>query len=89
MRSEEAANGVLNLISWPMMLLSGVWFSLEGTHPLVQKLALVLPLTHVVDAARAVMLEGAGLPQIAPHLLALCGFTLIFIFIGSRTFRWE
>ncbi|MGD8587568.1 MAG: ABC transporter permease [Chromatiales bacterium] len=89
MRSEEAANGVLNLISWPMMLLSGVWFSLEGTSPLVQKLALLLPLTHMIDAARAVMLEGAGLSQVAPHLLALCGFTLVFIFIGSRTFRWE
>jgi ABC-type multidrug transport system permease subunit len=89
MRSEEAANGVLNLISWPMMLLSGVWFSLEGANPLVQKLALALPLTHMIDAARAVMLEGAGLVQVAPQLLTLCGFTLVFIFIGSKTFRWE
>ncbi|MGZ5228392.1 MAG: ABC transporter permease, partial [Burkholderiales bacterium] len=30
--SEEFAGGVLNLITWPMMFLSGVWFSLEGAH---------------------------------------------------------
>jgi len=43
--SEEVANGLLNLFSWPMMFLSGVWFSLEGAHPLMQKFALLLPQT--------------------------------------------
>ena len=28
--SEELAGGLLNLATWPMMLLSGVWFSLES-----------------------------------------------------------
>jgi ABC-type multidrug transport system permease subunit len=89
MTSEEAANGLLNLISWPMMLLSGVWFSLEGSHPLVQNLALALPLTHMVDAARAVMIEGAGLQDVAFPLFALFLFTLCFVTIGSKSFRWE
>jgi len=87
--SEEAANGLLNLLSWPMMLLSGVWFSLEGSHSLVQNLALALPLTHMISAARAVMLEGAGLSDVAGQLLVLCLFTLAFVTIGSKTFRWE
>ncbi|MEL0586512.1 MAG: ABC transporter permease [Candidatus Thiodiazotropha sp. (ex. Lucinoma kazani)] len=87
--SEEAANGLLNLISWPMMLLSGVWFSLEGSHPLVQNLALALPLTHMVDAARVVMIEGAGLADVTDQLFTLCLFTLCFVSIGSKTFRWE
>ncbi|MET0071445.1 MAG: ABC transporter permease [Candidatus Thiodiazotropha sp.] len=87
--SEEAANGLLNLMSWPMMLLSGVWFSLEGSHPLVQKLSLALPLTHMVDAARVVMIEGAGFTEVASQLLILTLFTLCFVSIGSKTFRWE
>ena len=36
--SEELAGGLLNMISWPMMILSGVWFSLEGAGPAVQGL---------------------------------------------------
>lgn len=87
--SEEAANGVLNLISWPMMLLSGVWFSLEGSHPLVQQLALALPLTHMVSAARAVMIEGAGLAQVASQLVLLSVFSVVFIYLGAKSFRWE
>ncbi|MBW9264933.1 MAG: ABC transporter permease [Candidatus Thiodiazotropha sp. (ex. Lucinisca nassula)] len=87
--SEEAANGLLNLMSWPMMLLSGVWFSLEGSHPFVQNLALALPLTHMVDAARVVMIEGAGFMDVASQLFILTLFTLCFVIIGSKTFRWE
>ena len=87
--SEEAANGLLNLLSWPMMLLSGVWFSLEGSQPFVQKLALLFPLTHMISAARAVMIEGAGFTDVAGRLLVLALFSVIFVIIGSLTFRWE
>jgi ABC-2 type transport system permease protein len=87
--SEELAGGILNLITWPMMLLSGVWFSLEGTNPIVQKIARFLPLTHIVDAARAIMTDGAGLVAIAPQLTALSVMAAVFLLIGSFIFRWE
>ena len=89
LKSEELAGGILNLLTWPMMLLSGVWFSLEGTNPVVQKIAQFLPLTHLVDGARAIMTEGAGLMDIAPHLAVLALMTAVFLSIGSFIFRWE
>lgn len=88
-RSEETAGGLLNLLSWPMMFLSGVWFSLEGTNPLMQKFAQVLPLTHVTAAARAIMLDGASLAAVSPHLLVLAVQTVVFLVIGAWLFRWE
>lgn len=87
--SEELAGGILNLLTWPMMLLSGVWFSLEGTNPVVRKIAQVLPLTHLVDGARAIMTEGAGLADIVPHLLVLALMSAVFLSLGSLIFRWE
>jgi len=87
--SEEVANGVLNLLSWPMMFLSGVWFSLEGAHPWMQKFALLLPLTHVTDAAREIMIDGAGLVQIADHLLVLGVSSVVLLLIGAWIFQWE
>ena len=87
--SEEVANGILNLFSWPMMFLSGIWFSLEGAHPWMQKFALLLPLTHVTDAAREIMIDGAGIAQIADHLLILGVSSLVLLAIGARIFRWE
>lgn len=87
--SEEFAGGILNLVSWPMMLLSGVWFSLEGSEPWVLAAAQLLPVTHIVDAARAVMNDGAGLTDIAYHLLALLAMSLVCVMLGARLFRWD
>ncbi len=89
MSSEEAANGVLNLITIPMMILSGVWFSLDGSSPIVQKLSLLLPLTHFNNAARAIMLDGAGLVDISGNLLTLLGMSIVCMLIAAYLFRWE
>jgi ABC-type multidrug transport system permease subunit len=86
--SEELAGGLLNMISWPMMILSGVWFSLEGAGPAVQGLAKVFPLTHVLDSARAVMLDGATLFDIAPSMIMLTLLSLVFLALGAYYFRW-
>jgi ABC-2 type transport system permease protein len=89
MANEEAANGLLNLMSWPMMLLSGVWFSLEGSPELVRQFAQLLPLTHVIEAARSIMIDGAGLTDISDNLLILLSMSILFLLIGARSFRWE
>lgn len=88
-RSEELAGGVLNMLSWPMMFLSGVWFSLEGAPRGLRLFADMMPLTHLIDAARAVMTEGATLSQVAPHLYVLGGMTALFLAVGAYTFRWD
>lgn len=87
--SEETAGGLLNLISWPMMFLSGVWFSLEGTNPVMQQIAEFLPLTHVTAAARAIMIDGASLADVSYHLVILIIQSIVFLLIGAATFRWE
>jgi ABC-2 type transport system permease protein len=87
--SEELVGGLLNLLTWPMMLLSGIWFSLEGSPRWVQWVAHIFPLTHLLDAARAVMLDGAGLAQIAPNLLFLAATALAFLAFGAWSFRWR
>ena len=87
--SEELAGGILNMISLPMVFLSGVWFSLENLHPLVQKLSLVFPLTHMINGARAVMIDGAGLSDVAPELITMSLMTGVFLLAGSVSFRWE
>ena len=87
--SEELAGGLLNLISWPMMFLSGVWFSLEGLHPWVQKLAQIFPLTHLINASRAIMIDGAGLMDVASDIIVLVLMTLVLLAIGAWSFRWQ
>ena len=86
--SKEFADGLLNAITFPMLLLSGVWFSLDGSPEWVQSIAQALPLTHVLEAARAVMLDDAGLADIALNLGLLCGFCVVGMGISIKLFRW-
>jgi ABC-type multidrug transport system permease subunit len=87
--SEELAGGMLNMVTWPMMMLSGVWFSLDASSDWIRSIANIFPLTHMLNAARAIMLDGAGLTDIARDLTWLISMTLVFLLIGAITFRWH
>ncbi|MCU7940058.1 MAG: ABC transporter permease [gamma proteobacterium symbiont of Bathyaustriella thionipta] len=89
LKSDELAAGLTNAISIPMMLLSGVWFSLEGSPQWILFISNLLPLTHVVDASRAIMLEGAGIIDVSHHILIMLLMMLFFLFLGVKLFRWE
>ncbi len=88
-KSEELAGGLINIVTFPMMIFSGVFFSLEGTPELLQKVSKAFPLTHFISGARKIMLEGEGLAAIFPNLLVLAGMTVLFLTIASLTFDWD
>jgi ABC-type multidrug transport system permease subunit len=87
--SEELAGGVINLATWPMMFLGGVWFSLDGSPQWVRNAAHALPLTHLIEASRAIVNDGAGLADVIPSLTYLAIASLVFLVAGSALFRWE
>ncbi len=87
--SEEFTSGVLNFISWPMMFLSEVWFSLEGSPQWVQSLAGIFPLTHLLRAARKVMNEGATFMEIQPECIFLIIFTTLALILAALLFSWN
>lgn len=88
-KSEELTGGLLNLTSWPMMMLSGVWFSLEGAPSIIQTIAQFLPLTHVVDAARKIITEGATLAELVYPISILAAMSVIFLIAGASLFSWN
>ncbi|MGB1200257.1 MAG: ABC transporter permease [Cognaticolwellia aestuarii] len=88
-KSEELIGGLLNLSSWPMMLLSGVWFSLEGAPDMVKVFADFLPLTHLVAGARKIITEGATLTDISYHVSVLLVMSAVFLTLGAYLFSWN
>lgn len=88
LRSEEFTGGLLNMTTWPMMGLSEVWFPLEGAPHIVNQVSQFLPLTHLVQAMREIMIDGAGLIAVSDHLMILALMSTVFLVIGSLTFSW-
>ena len=78
----------MELVAFPMMLLSEVWFSLDGAPDWMLRLSKFMPLTHMVSAARQVMLEGATLSEISLHLWFLACMSVIMLVAASMMFRW-
>ena len=87
--SEEFTSGILNFITWPMMFLSEVWFSLEGAPDWLKMLAKAFPLTHMLSAARQVMNDGADMLTIIPEISFLIVMTVVFLLMGAALFSWS
>jgi ABC-2 type transport system permease protein len=88
-RTIEAASNLMNLVQVPMWILSGVFFSAQRFPDSVQPLIKALPLTAVIDALRAHMLQGAGLIQLAPQLATLGVWLIACFTLALRLFRWR
>lgn len=86
--SEELAGGILNAATWPMMFFSEIWFSLQNAPVWMQTMAQFMPLTHAVQAGRAVMIQGASFADVSYHLIVLAGITLVCGTLAARLFRW-
>jgi len=88
-RNVETAASYANLITFPMLFLSGVFFSLEGAPAWLQPIARLLPLSYLVDALREPMSRGVGFEQIWVDLLVLAGTFLVAMILAVRLFRWD
>src|SRR5262245_16213878 len=66
-RTIEGVSGLMNLAQVPMWIFSGVFFSAERFPAIAQPFIRALPLTAVINALRANMLQGASLLQLAPE----------------------
>ena len=84
----EAVQGLMNLVMLPQWLFSGVFFSSERFGESAQWFIQALPLTQLVSALRRVLLEGAGLIDVAPALAILTAWALLTFSLALRFFRW-
>src|SRR3989337_648638 len=88
-KNEDQAAPVANLISLPMLFLSGVFFPRDAMPDLLRGITQFMPLTYVNEALRGVMNEGAGLLDLGPQLLGMGVWAVITFLIAVRLFKWE
>jgi ABC-2 type transport system permease protein len=85
----EIGNGLINAISMPMMVLSGIFFSYHNfpgwSIPVIQK----FPLTMFADGIRSIVIEGAGFAELTVPIVILSVTGTLFFAIGMKLFRWH
>jgi ABC-type multidrug transport system permease subunit len=85
----EIGNGLINLVSMPMMVLSGIFFSYHNFPgwciPAIQK----FPLTMMADGVRSIFIEGAGFGETLLPSLIMLSVGLVFFTAGLKIFKWH
>ena len=88
-RDANQAAPLSNLISFPMMFLSGVLFPTFLMPEILQKITVFIPLTPVVDGLRLILTEGKTVLDLGPQLAIIGAWTVLIYIIAFRVFRWE
>jgi ABC-2 type transport system permease protein len=90
-KSENQAEPLTWLFTMPLAVLSGVWFSISFMPKYIQTLANLFPFAHAVEAARVVLIRGAGLAAVQSDIIFLAvwaaAVTMLGIFLFGRTMR--
>lgn len=88
-KNENQAAPMAQLVSLPMMFLSGVFFPTFLMPELLQRITQFIPLTAVVDAVRLTITENAQFMELGPQFGIMFGWTIIIYIVAFRVFRWE
>lgn len=87
--NERQAAPLSNIVTFPMMLLSGTFFPRFLMPEWLQGATAYLPLTPVIDGLRYIINEGYGITQLWPQLGLMAAWTIVIYIIAFRVFRWE
>ena len=85
----EAYAAISNLCFFPMMLLSGVYFTLDSAPRWLQNAVIVLPLSPYVKTLRAIFNDGSGLGEHTGGLLLVVLWTIAASTLAVKRFRWS
>lgn len=88
-KNERQAAPLANLVTFPMLFLSGTFFARYLMPEWLQSISAYLPLTPVIDGIRLIVTEGKGYMDILPQIGLLGIWAIVIYFIAFRIFRWE
>ncbi|MBP6930403.1 ABC transporter permease [Patescibacteria group bacterium] len=86
-KTTSAAESLSQVVSMPMLFLSGVFFPTDSLPDWVQKIVDYLPLTPVITALRAVTLDGKALSETLSEFWIVGAWILATFIIALFSFR--
>lgn len=87
--STQVANGLINLITFPMTISSGIFFSYHNFPESAEKIIRYFPLTLLADSIRSIFNEGFGINEILVPVILLNFVGVIFFISGLKIYKWD
>ncbi|MGH7195165.1 MAG: ABC transporter permease [Candidatus Saccharimonadales bacterium] len=88
-KNQNQAAPLANLVVFPLMFLTGVFFPIYLMPQWLQSIANYLPLTPVINSMRMIITQHATLVTLGPQIALIAGWAIAIYLIAFRVFRWE
>ncbi|MCC7352896.1 MAG: ABC transporter permease [Anaerolineae bacterium] len=88
-RTEESGMAIAQIINFPMMFLSGIFFPVEVMPKFLKPVVTAMPLTYLGDALRQTMVGASALHPLTLDIAVLGAWLLVCLALAVRFFRWE
>ncbi|MDT8398195.1 MAG: ABC transporter permease [Pseudomonadales bacterium] len=88
-KTQQTVAAVGNIVIFPQIFLSGIFYPLASLPALIQPIAAALPLTFVANALREIINNGLSLAEIATDLIGMGLWLAIAFILAVRLFVWK
>lgn len=88
-KTQQAIMAMNMLLTWPQMLLSGIFYPIDAMPSVVQPMANLLPLSFVVNGLRGVAIEGANIITLFPNIIGILVWIVIALGFAIVLFNWK
>ena len=88
-RTMDSGQGLVQIVQFPMMFLSGIFFPVGIMPAFLRPVAAMMPLTYLGDALRQVMVGMSPEHSLASCLAILAGWLLGSFTLATVLWRWE
>ncbi len=88
-KTEEAAIPVVQLIQFPMLFLSGIFFTVDMMPGFMQPIVKAMPLSYLGDALRQIMVQWTPNNTLIACAAVLGAWVVVSLGLSTRFFKWE
>jgi ABC-2 type transport system permease protein len=88
-RTMDSVTGLSQLINFPMMFLSGLFFPVDMMPVWIRPVINAMPLTYLADALRQEMVGAIPLHSMQTDLIVVAAWFAVTAVLAVRLFRWE
>lgn len=88
-KTQQAIGALGNLVIFPQIFLSGVFYPIDTMPDFIQPIASLLPLSFVATSLREIANNGSSLLDILPDLMGIAVWLVIAFILATRMFAWK
>jgi len=88
-RTTEGAMPIIQVLQFPMMFLSGIFFPVEMMPDFMRPILEAIPLTYLGDGLRQIMVDATPLYSMPVNFMVLGAWLVVSMILTIRLFSWE